>query len=131
MIPDILGMTQQQLVSLNPWIGSSCDTGIWSQLTNDGYEQLCVQAKTGFPTTTIEPSSTSTSTATATTSTLAAPTQPGASKDCVKWHKVASGDGCWSIANDAGITLDTFYALNPGVGTDCSTLWLGYLVCIG
>lgn len=122
MIPDILGITQQQLVSLNLWIGSSCDTGFWSQLTNDGYEQLCVQAKSGFPTTTIEPSS---------TSTLAAPTQLGASENCVKWHEVVSGDGCWSIANDADMTLNTFYTLNPGVGTDYSTLWLGYLVCIG
>lgn len=27
--------------------------------------------------------------------------------------------------------IDDFYAWNPSVGTDCSTLFLGYYVCIG
>lgn len=131
MIPDIMHMTEQALGSLNPWIGAACDTGIWSQLNSDGFVQLCLQAKTVTSITTVKPSPTSMSSASVTSSTLAAPTQPGSSKDCVKWYEVVSGDGCWSIFNDTGNTLDRFCELNPGVGTDCSTLWLGYLVCIG
>ncbi|KAK8127251.1 hypothetical protein PG984_008359 [Apiospora sp. TS-2023a] len=140
-IYEVLSMTPEQLISLNPWIGPDCDTGIWSQLNDEGFEQICVLSGSAIPTSTRPPlgsptetiggSSSGTSTVaskttTTTTAEPAIPTQPGASKDCKKWHQVVSGDGCWSIANDAGITLDEFYRLNPGVGTDCSALWLGY-----
>lgn len=130
MVPDLFDIIVVELTRLNPWIGSNCDTGIWSQLTLDGYEQVCVLGSgtqpTSLPTTTI-----STVPAKTTGTTPPAPTQPGTSKDCKKWHTVVSGDGCWSIANAAGISLDEFYRMNTGVGSDCSTLWLGYAVRIG
>ncbi|UNI22107.1 hypothetical protein JDV02_008028 [Purpureocillium takamizusanense] len=130
MVPNLFNITVAELTRLNPWIGSECDTGIWSQLTPDGYEQVCVLKSsarpTGWPI-----SSTTTTSMTATETTPPAPTQPGASKDCKKWHKIMSGDDCWSVAKAAGISLDAFYRLNPGVGSDCRTLWLGYAVCIG
>lgn len=44
---------------------------------------------------------------------------------------IASGDTCSSIATAAGISLSSFYAWNPAVGTTCGSLWLGYEVCIG
>lgn len=44
---------------------------------------------------------------------------------------VESGDGCWAISNDVGISLDDFYAWNPAVNTDCSLLLTGFYVCIG
>jgi hypothetical protein len=50
---------------------------------------------------------------------------------CVKWHVVASDDGCWAIANQYAISLDDFYKWNPGVGSNCESLWLGYAVCVG
>jgi LysM repeat protein len=50
--------------------------------------------------------------------------------DCNKFHMVADGDGCDSIAKANGITPAQFYSLNPGVGNTCSTLWLGYYVCV-
>ncbi|KAG6005151.1 hypothetical protein E4U21_000405 [Claviceps maximensis] len=130
MAPQLFGITVAELTRLNPWIGSNCDTGIWSHLTSDGYEQVCVLASDARPTS----SPTSTASAVPSTTTGAAPpapTQPGTSKNCKKWHTVVSGDGCWSIANAAGIGLDEFYRMNTGVGSDCSALWLGYAVCIG
>lgn len=131
MVPDLFGITVSELTRLNPWIGSNCDTGIWSQLTPDGYEQVCVLGSGTQPT---DSPTAKTSTILPTTTTGTAPpvpTQPGASKNCKKWHTVVAGDGCQSIANAAGISLDEFYRMNTGVGSDCSTLWSGYAVCIG
>lgn len=101
-------------------------------MSADGLTQLCILK--GDPTEPDPPPTTTTGAATPTgTSPVAPPaeTQPETSTDCTKWHVVADGDGCWAIANTYGITLDLFYELNPGVGTDCSALWLGYAVCVG
>ncbi|KAI1840788.1 hypothetical protein JX266_012995 [Neoarthrinium moseri] len=133
MIPDILDMTTEELASLNPWIDvDDCDTSIWSQLTDDGYEQICVMGDTADngSTTTVPVTPTSTAVITTTSAATSAPTQPGTAEDCKKYHTVVNGDGCWAIATDNGLTLDEFYALNPGVGSDCSALWLGYAVCV-
>jgi hypothetical protein len=48
---------------------------------------------------------------------------------CTKFYKIASGDGCWQIANDNGITLDNFYAWNPA-NADCKSLFPGDYACI-
>ncbi|KAB5559998.1 hypothetical protein GE09DRAFT_74167 [Coniochaeta sp. 2T2.1] len=51
---------------------------------------------------------------------------------CTKFHKVESGDGCWSIEQKYGLTVAQFEALNPDVGADCSAgVWLGYHYCVG
>ncbi|KAK5636388.1 hypothetical protein RRF57_012100 [Xylaria bambusicola] len=112
-IPELLNITISELTNLNPWIGKDCDTGLWSAMSKDGYTQLCVLSASG------------------TTPKPPAETQPGAPANCNKWHVVVSGDGCWAIANEYGITLDEFYTLNPAVGSDCQSLWLGYAVCVG
>jgi LysM repeat protein len=51
--------------------------------------------------------------------------------NCNRFYLVRSGDTCWALANAAAIPLDTFYALNPAVGTDCSHLQSGFYVCLG
>jgi hypothetical protein len=48
---------------------------------------------------------------------------------CTKFYKIASGDGCWQIANDNGISLDNFYAWNPA-NAACKNLFPGDNVCI-
>ncbi|KAK3901306.1 hypothetical protein C8A05DRAFT_35026 [Staphylotrichum tortipilum] len=35
---------------------------------------------------------------------------------CRRFYFAQSGDGCWAIANSAGINLTNFYAWNPAVG---------------
>lgn len=58
------------------------------------------------------------------------PTQPGAVCACKKWHKVASGNTCDTIQKQYGITAAQFNKWNPQVGATCTTLWLGYYVCV-
>lgn len=49
-----------------------------------------------------------------------------------KYHKVLSGDNCWAIANQYGISLDQFYSWNPAVKpTSCQSLLPDYYVCVG
>ncbi|KAL4982306.1 hypothetical protein BDW68DRAFT_192275 [Aspergillus falconensis] len=46
------------------------------------------------------------------------------------FHLVVVWDTCAAIADDAGTSLTDFVSRNPGVGSDCSGLWLDYYVCI-
>ncbi|KAB5513030.1 hypothetical protein GE09DRAFT_1047301 [Coniochaeta sp. 2T2.1] len=59
------------------------------------------------------------------------PIQDGITSKCNKWYKVSSGDACQKIADQFKITLQNFYSWNPAVGSACSSLWLGYYVCVG
>ncbi|KAK2590531.1 hypothetical protein QQS21_011781 [Conoideocrella luteorostrata] len=77
------------------------------------------------------PTATTSSSGTPTGTTPPAQTQPGVAADCKRWHVVQKGDGCYDIAQANKITLDDFYKWNPGVGSNCEALWLGYAVCIG
>ncbi|KDN71454.1 putative LysM domain-containing protein [Colletotrichum sublineola] len=59
------------------------------------------------------------------------PTHSGQPADCDAWHVVAGSDSCQSVADNAGISLDDFYAWNPAVSKDCTTnFWLGQAYCI-
>ncbi|KAL4860468.1 hypothetical protein BDV12DRAFT_209352 [Aspergillus spectabilis] len=132
MIASLFDTSTALVTTLNPWIGSDCDSGLWSQISGDGYVQVCVEAVSGVtvtPTSTT-PTTTTTSTTSETSATPPAESQPGATTDCSLWHVVKSGDGCQTIAGGYGISLEDFYTWNPGVGSDCSTLWLGYAVCV-
>jgi hypothetical protein len=53
------------------------------------------------------------------------------SAGCERFYLVKSGNDCFDIALDAGISLTTFYSYNPGVGSSCGTLQAGCYVCIG
>ncbi|KAH8660501.1 hypothetical protein BX600DRAFT_400333 [Xylariales sp. PMI_506] len=57
------------------------------------------------------------------------PVQTGITSGCTKFYEVQSGDTCYAIAQDNGITLDEFYAWNPAVG-QCTDLELGVYYCI-
>lgn len=59
------------------------------------------------------------------------PTQPGANCGCKRWHMVSSGNSCDSISRQYGISAGDFQRSNPNVGSTCTTLWLGYNVCVG
>lgn len=60
-----------------------------------------------------------------------APTQPTAVCGCRRWHQVAGGNTCDGIVARYGITLANFHKWNPGVGSDCKSLWVPYYVCVG
>lgn len=136
---DPFTLDEAKLVLLNPWIGTGdCTTGLFSNLTGEEVRAVCLATElsttsTVVATSTPTDSGTSTNTLTTTTSASSATVaaQPGIIDTCDEWHEVVSGDSCQSIADDAGISLDTFYEWNPEVGSDCSSMWLGYGVCVG
>jgi peptidoglycan endopeptidase LytF len=45
-----------------------------------------------------------------------------------KGYKIQSGDYCYKIAQDNGLSLDQFLAMNPGL--NCDNLQIGTIVCI-
>jgi hypothetical protein len=60
------------------------------------------------------------------------PTFPNMAANCNAFHTVVSGDGCWSITVEYGITLAQFYEWNPDIADDCGTnFWLGSAYCVG
>jgi hypothetical protein len=56
---------------------------------------------------------------------------PGVVSNCKSFHLVKSGDSCWSIYTDAGITFNQFVSWNKQVDSGCGNFWLGYYVCTG
>lgn len=58
-------------------------------------------------------------------------TQPNIAKNCIAWHTVGDGDGCWSIEQEYGITHENFILWNPDVSSDCVTnFWPAYSYCV-
>ncbi|OJJ46524.1 hypothetical protein ASPZODRAFT_52789, partial [Penicilliopsis zonata CBS 506.65] len=102
------GITLAEITHWNPLVGPDC-TNLWL-----GY-YVCVDA----PDKPI-PS----------TETVLSPLEPSTEPKCTKWHLVESGDTCFGIEHDYGITDAQFHNWNPLVGTDCAGLWLGYYVCV-
>jgi LysM repeat protein len=59
------------------------------------------------------------------------PIQTGMVTNCNSFDLVKDKDTCGAIASTYGISLSTFYAWNPAVGSDCQFLILGDYVCVG
>ncbi|RMY18628.1 hypothetical protein D0867_05198 [Hortaea werneckii] len=78
-----------------------------------------------YVTTSIDPSS---STVSATNSVL--PTQSGIASSCTKYYKAVSGDTCQGISDAYDLLVDAFEDMNPAVGSECKSLWLGYYYCV-
>lgn len=51
--------------------------------------------------------------------------EPGASPNCTLYADVIDGWTCESVLDTYDLTIAQFYAYNPAVGSDCSTLVLG------
>lgn len=50
--------------------------------------------------------------------------------NCGKYVQVESGSNCNTIVLANGITLDSFYAMNPSIDADCTNLLAGYDYCV-
>ncbi|KAJ5205117.1 hypothetical protein N7491_004261 [Penicillium cf. griseofulvum] len=113
------GISQQQLLSWNPSIGSDC-SGLWA----DNY--VCI-SRIGTPT---NPPATTTTTA---GNGIATPTpfQSGMVGNCKKFHFVVKGDICASIATKYSITVANFIKWNPAVKSDCTGIWAENYACVG
>ena len=51
-------------------------------------------------------------------------------RTCAKSQRVREGDTCDALAKRNGITLATFYSLNPTIDANCSNLLLGQSYCV-
>jgi LysM repeat protein len=114
-IAEDAGISVDDLTSWNPWVGSDCDTGLYTGLNDTDIRAVCIEnnGTSATGTTTASPSATS--------ATATGPTQTGIVSGCTTYYTAVSGDGCSAIATDAGITLDEFYAWNPAGKFYCFT----------
>ncbi|PWY88126.1 hypothetical protein BO94DRAFT_441732, partial [Aspergillus sclerotioniger CBS 115572] len=119
------GITLANFYSWNPSVGTGCNT-LWL-----GY-YVCTGVSattTSVPTTT---TATTTATTTRTTSVATpSPTQSGMVSNCDAFYLVASGDTCTTVAQKKAVSVTDIVSWNPGVGTGCTNLWLGYYICVG
>src|ERR1700733_6886450 len=60
-----------------------------------------------------------------------APTAPGIAANCNNYVVIQEGHSCEVAANQAGITLDEFYAWNPSLQYSCVSLVVGDAYCVG
>ncbi|KAK4140676.1 uncharacterized protein C8A04DRAFT_14700 [Dichotomopilus funicola] len=109
------------LYAWNPAVGTSCE-GLQANV------YICVGVAATATTTTTATKTTGTGSGTVVTPT---PTQTGIVDDCRSFYLVVADDTCYDIAQQHGILLDSFYAWNPAVKTDCSGLQAKVYVCIG
>lgn len=56
--------------------------------------------------------------------------QTGAAPNCTLYADVTEGWDCESVLQTYDLTIAQFYAYNPAVGSDCSTLVLGICVLV-
>jgi chitinase len=108
-----LGLTEAQLYAFNPTLDSNCNLSIG--------QVLCISES--LPSTSTS-SSTSTIASTTTSSTLSTPTAA-----CTKYYTVVSGDYCYRIYTNFGITFAQLYALNPSLDANCD-LSIGHVLCV-
>lgn len=58
--------------------------------------------------------------------------QENTTTSCTDYVDVFTGSGytCQNILDQYNITIADFFAWNPSVGSDCSTLFIGYQYCV-
>ncbi|OCK97304.1 carbohydrate-binding module family 50 protein, partial [Cenococcum geophilum 1.58] len=59
------------------------------------------------------------------------PTAPGIAANCNNYVVIQEGNSCEVVTNQAGITLDEFYAWNPSLQYSCVSLVVGDAYCVG
>ncbi|CAG7962411.1 unnamed protein product [Penicillium salamii] len=118
-------ITKTQLLTWNPWLGTDCDTNLYTNLNNTDTRAVCVGVGSSTSTTT-----TTTPSSTTATATSVAPTQTGYIYGCQKFFTIESGDDCSTMETEFGVTLAQLFEWNPSIGKTCTNLWLGYAYCV-
>jgi len=57
------------------------------------------------------------------------PHQANIKTDCKEYYKAVSGDYCYKVAMDKGVTVEDFMKWNPDVGPTCLDMLAGYYYC--
>lgn len=111
------GISLANFYAWNPAVSSTCTSLIAG-------DYVCVNVIGGTTLTT------STSKSPTNGITTPGPIQTGVTANCNTFYLVQSGDQCGTIASSHGISLASFYAWNPAVGSTCATLIAGDYVCV-
>ncbi|KAL2007610.1 hypothetical protein VTN00DRAFT_9048 [Thermoascus crustaceus] len=123
----------ENIISWNPALKDDC-SGLkpGDFLCMERGTSSAVATSTPAPQTT--PSSSVPVTQTSTSGGAPGPTQTGIAKDCNKWVMQKDGKYCQDMADEAGISLDCLYQMNPDLNTQkgkCQGLLSGEAYCIG
>ncbi|KAL4781513.1 hypothetical protein BJX76DRAFT_363531 [Aspergillus varians] len=116
------GLSLATFIALNPYVDSGC-SNLWPDYS------YCVSGLTSPEST----SSTSSTSSTGTTSAPVATPTPMQGRmvgGCTGFYQAKTGDGCWVITTNHGITQERFIDWNPAVGSDCAGLWPDYWYCV-
>ncbi|KAK4441909.1 hypothetical protein QBC34DRAFT_314201 [Podospora aff. communis PSN243] len=131
---DVINANSITLANFYAWntgIGQTCNN-MWADTW------YCVGLIGQTTTTTRSTSTTRTTTTSTRTSTTTSrgngvatptPTQPGMISNCDRFYFVTNGELCSTVLSKNGLTMAQFFALNPGVQSDCRGLWAGVYVC--
>lgn len=82
------------------------------------------------PTTTTSTTAEPTTTAPGNGITTPSPIQEGMVNNCNKFFFVEKGTSCSTVLSTNGLTIAQLYAMNPGIGSDCTGMWAQVYVCI-
>ncbi|KAL4766809.1 hypothetical protein BDW60DRAFT_212576 [Aspergillus nidulans var. acristatus] len=124
-IEEDFDITEAQLLTWNPWLGTDCDTNLYANLNDTDTRAVCIGVGSSSSTT-----ATTTPSSTTATATSVAPTQTGYIYGCQEFFTVESGDDCSTMETEFGVTLAQLYEWNPSIGRTCTNLWLGYAYCV-
>ncbi|KAK5652943.1 hypothetical protein OQA88_9422 [Cercophora sp. LCS_1] len=69
-------------------------------------------------------------TATSTVVPPPASTPPGTTENCYQWYVIQSGDFCFKVQEQFGISFEQLQGWNPSLASDCSNLQLGVAYCV-
>ncbi|KAF1812797.1 hypothetical protein P152DRAFT_395832 [Eremomyces bilateralis CBS 781.70] len=96
-------ITHEDFIAWNPDVSSDCISNFWPDYS------YCVGIATPD-----------------------APTLPGTSPNCNKYHTIVDGDTCSTVEEAYGITHEQFIEWNTDVSSDCVTnFWLDNAYCVG
>ncbi|KAH0531134.1 hypothetical protein TsFJ059_000005, partial [Trichoderma semiorbis] len=152
-------ITEAELEAWNPALGSNC-TGLKASYficvdvlgngtvvgqstsasvplsTSSTSHTVTTPASTSITTLNINPTGISTSQTTVASSQTVTwatptPTQKGMVAGCSWFYLVQGGNDCYDIAQEAEISLDSLYSMNPALGSSCTGLLAGYYICLG
>ncbi|KAF2750973.1 carbohydrate-binding module family 50 protein [Sporormia fimetaria CBS 119925] len=112
------GITLAQFTTWNPRAGDDCK-GLWA----DAWACVSIVGHT--------PTTTTTKATTTTTNPTPTPIQSGMVKNCNKFHKVGTSQGCPAIQSLYKVSLAQLYKWNPAIKSDCSGMWANTYLCVG
>lgn len=107
------GISVEELLAFNSWIGSDCDSGLHANLAENAERAVCIRSNSSAPIITPSGSTPSTTAPTKTATLPTGPTQTGIVSGCMRFYTVSEGDTCANVYGRFGLTFEQFYAWNP------------------